>query len=322
MKKKRLWWLLLPGVIVILGVVFLLGPRPESSPDVPVLDIGSDVTAYVAAQEAPYGDIDADKEKTIRWARSPGERTTLSLVYLHGFTGSRQEMEPAPAIVADRLGANIFYTRYAGHGRGPDPMGDATAQDWVDDTAEAIAVGRAIGDSVVVIATSTAGPLVAWLAAHDVAPDAMVLCSPNFGPADDTAELLLLPWGRLIPRVLFGKYNTFETESPMHERYTTSRFRSSALVTMMEAVNLGRIADLESISTPLLCLYSSKDDVVSLDQMRAAFDRIGSADKRLVEIKTASGHVLAGDMLSPQSTSEFVEVVVGFVEDTFGVSAQ
>ena len=72
-------------------------------------------------------------------------------------------------------------------------------------------------------------------------------------------------------------------------------------MTKMGAVNLGRVADLESISTPLLCLYSSSDDVVSLDQMQTAFDRIRSNANLLVEIETASGHVLAGDILCPQS---------------------
>jgi esterase/lipase len=315
MKRRRLWWLLVPGILVVAAVVFLAGPRPDRSPDLPNVDAGNNVGTYVTAADSQFPDIVPGTEKLIEWAGAPGERTDVAVVFLHGFSGSRQEMVPAPQLVARELGANLFSTRYTGHGRGPDPMGEATVQSWVNDTAEAIAVGRALGDFVVVIAVSTAAPLVAWLDVHRISPDAAIFASPNFGPADDTAELLLLPWGRTIARAVVGETTCFETISEQHERYTTPCFPSTTLVTMMGAVQLGRRAELESMRMPLLMLYSVNDGVVSLDRMSEAYERMGSPQKEMREIRAATGHVLAGDTHSPASTDEFVRVVTGFVRE-------
>lgn len=314
MKKRRLWWLLVPGIIAALVIAFFLGPRPDSSPDIRPVDISADATTYLADSEANYPDIVPGTEKTILWAGTPGDQTEVAVIFLHGFSGSRQAMVPASDQLAQQLKANLFYTRYSGHGRGADPLGDATLQDWINDTVEAIAVGRSIGEFVVVVAVSTAAPLVAWLDTNGVTSDAVIMVSPNFGPADEAAELLLLPWGSLIARLVIGEYNEFDAVSALHARYSTPRFPSSALVTMMAAVDLGRKTDLESISTPLLCLYSSRDEVVSLDRMREAFDRIGSPVKEFREIRAATGHVLAGDAHSPESTVEFVLAALEFVE--------
>lgn len=319
--KSRVWiWI--AAVIVVIATVLLLGPRPGRTPTIPkeddtpiedVIAIEGDVSAYVVAAESWYDDIVPGTEKTIEWAGEPGVRTEVAVVFLHGFSGSRQEMVPAPQLVAEELHANLFLTRYTGHGRGTEAMSVASVKAWFDDTVEALAIGQAIGESVVVIAVSTAAPLVASLDAQGLDADAVIFASPNFGPADEAANLLLLPWGNLIARLVVGKYNEFETVSPEHAHYTTPRFRSRVLVTMMGAVRLSRGDTLPEMSAPVLYLYSENDDVVSIPRIHEAFEQTGSEIKELSPVVSAAGHVPAGNMLSGQSTEEFVGHVVGFV---------
>ena len=71
-----------------------------------------------------------------------------------------------PEEVARALGANLFFTRLTGHGRTGAAMAEATAEDWLADMAEAMEIGRRLGQRVVVIGTSTGGTLAA-IAATD-----------------------------------------------------------------------------------------------------------------------------------------------------------
>ena len=75
-------------------------------------------------------------------------------------------MRPLPDKVAAALGANLFYTRLTGHGQDGAAMAEGSVNAWINDYAEAIAIGRAIGDKVVVIGTSTGASLATWAASQ------------------------------------------------------------------------------------------------------------------------------------------------------------
>ena len=303
-------------VALALVLVVLAGPRVSTMAEITETDRPPNLTKYLSDKESLFSDLVPGTEKTIAWYGSPNERTEIGLVFLHGFTGSRQELVPAIDIVAEKLQANLYYNRFAGHGRGAEAMAEPVLQDWVDDASEALAIGRRIGDKVVVVAMSTAAPIAAWLCSRGVSPEALVMVSPNFGPADSHAELILLPWGNLIVKLVIGDYNEFEVINEKHARYSTSRYRSEALLPMMAAVEMGRESELGAVKVPLLCLFSAEDDVVSLEHMREAFDRIGSPVKSMQEIESADHHVLAGDIHSPQATEECATAIIDFVQYT------
>ena len=113
------------------------------------------VDAYFDKVEADIPNLRPAARKRVVWAGGKGERTPLSVVYLHGFSASAEEIRPVPDRVAEALGANLIYTRFKGHGRDGDAMAEARVRDWMADTAEALAAGRAVGEEVLVIATST-----------------------------------------------------------------------------------------------------------------------------------------------------------------------
>ena len=66
-----------------------------------------------------------------------------------------------PDMVANSLGANIFYTRLTGHGRTTDAMREASVTAWMQDLAEAFEIGTVIGEEVIILSCSTGGTLVA-----------------------------------------------------------------------------------------------------------------------------------------------------------------
>ncbi len=311
--------LLVSGVFALLAGAFVLGPRPEVDTTRRPLSLPNDLDAYLARTEARFNDVRPGAEKTIVWADSLGSRTEVAVVYLHGFSATRQETRPLADSVAAQLGANLFYTRLAGHGRSDDAMAEASVNAWLNDAYEAVAVGRRLGEKILLIGTSTGATLATWLAAQpDIADTllALVLISPNFAPKDPNARFLLWPWGGLLAEMVSGPYREWEPHNADQGRYWTTRYPTEALLPMMGLVGLVDELDLGVIQTPVLVLYSPKDQVIDETRVEARFDDFGATRKKLFTIEEAgdpSNHVLAGAVLSPENTVPLTEEIVRFV---------
>lgn len=313
---------LLAGAFLALGLVVLLGPRArvDSRLEVPLPALPSDLEAWLAAREAGVPDLRVDEGKEIVWFDPiTRARTPLTVVYLHGFSADRHELDPVPADVARALGANLFHTRLTGHGATPASLGAARAEDWLRDVAEAVAVGAAIGDRVILMGTSTGGTLALWAARQEAwgAPvAALVLVSPNLGPASPLADLLLWPWGNLLVRMVEGEERCFEPANPDQALHWTTCYPSRALLEMMALVHLVRTTDPASLPAPILVLLSPDDEVVSGEATRSFLGRGGGPPTRFVELEGSTDparHVLAGDILSPGTNGAVIGAIVDFL---------
>lgn len=313
------WIKTLIPVLLLLGALFVMGPRVEIDTTIQPVQLSGDLDIYLDASEAQFSDLKAGTEKTIVWLNpQQKEETPVSLVYIHGFSASRQETAPLSNRVAETLGGNLFYTRLTGHGRSDDAMSEGTVNAWINDAVEAIAIGEAIGEEVILIASSTGASLLTWMAANGYLGDdvaAMVFISPNFGPANAASELLLWPWGKQIAQIAEGRYREWRPLNDRHARYWTYRYPSEALLPMMGVVKLARESDLSAVKQPVLVLYSRGDVVVAAEKTEALFAAFGSESKELVAVTTEHewGHVLAGDILSPGTVELLTQEIVDFL---------
>jgi esterase/lipase len=303
----------------LVALVFL-GPRVTLEERWVEPEVGPDVEAYLAREEAQITGMRPGDEKAVVWARpDTPARTPLALVYLHGFSADRHEVAPLVAELADSLGANVYYARLAGHGRDGNAMAEARAEDWLDDGAEAMAVGRAIGERVVLIGTSTGGTLASWVASREEAKDALaalILISPNYMPRDGAARLLLWPWGGAIARMVEGEERCFRAANPEQERHWTTCYPTSALLPMMALAERGRTLPRGRVTTPVLTLYSPDDRVVDTGVTTAVFGRFASVPKMLLPMRGSTDpgrHVLAGDVLSPGTTAAVEARILSFL---------
>lgn len=305
-------------VLAALIVLFLAGPKPEVDLQLKSLDISTDLDQYLSQSEAKYTDIVPGTEKTIIWANDSKTKTSLSIVYLHGFSATRQEVAPLCDEAAAELGANLFYTRLSGHGRSNAAMAEPTINDWLNDTNEALEIGKRLGDKVVVIGTSTGGTLATWLAEQPDTEDVLgyVLISPNFGPYDSNSEILTLPWAKQFVPLLIGNEYSWTPTNPDHGRYWTHSYPSPALVPMMGLVNYVRKSDLESIQKPFLIIYSPDDTVANSEKTGLIIEKIGSEIKQVERITypvNPENHVLAGDILAPDNTQAIKDIILDFI---------
>lgn len=298
---------------------FLLGPRVVIDTTIHTLDLPDDLESYLAESEAQFDDLTPGTEKMISWAGEVGETTPLSVVYLHGFSASRQELAPLPEQVAKQLGANLFETRFTGHGRDGKAMLEGSVNAWINDAHEAVEIGRRIGEKVVVIGVSTGATAAMWLSAQPHVDNiaALVLISPNFAPAHDLSHLLLWPWGAQLAELIIGVERHWQPHNHGHGEYWTYRYPSRALLPMMGMVNLAESVDYQALQTPTLMIYSPQDQVVDVNAIERVASQLGTSRKQVIafhEAEDPKQHVLAGDILSASSTDALTTTIVEFVE--------
>ncbi len=244
------------GLVILIVLAALLGPRVavETKIRFDPSRIGDDPQAYLIREEAKLPDIRDGLEKEIIWANPMiHAKTPLAVVYIHGFSASKEETRPLADKVAEELDANLFYTRLTGHGQGGPAMAEGNVNAWINDYEEALAIGRSIGDKVIVIATSTGASLATWAASQ---PDAsrdvmgMALISPNYGVQASGAEMLLWPWGKQLAELIIGKERSFVPRNALQEKYWTWRYPSTALLPMAALTKLAYDAPVGDAKCP------------------------------------------------------------------------
>ncbi|WP_297774414.1 alpha/beta fold hydrolase [uncultured Roseovarius sp.] len=282
---------------------------------------GEGVDVYLEAVESAYDDIRPDSHKRVIWAGQRETRTPLSIVYLHGFSASSQEIRPVPDRLAEALGANLVYTRFRGHGRTPDAMGEATAEDWMRDASEALALGRATGERVVVLATSTGASIAAAALHHPAQRErvaGIIMVSPNFGINNPLAPLLTWPAARHWLPLLAGKRRSFEPRSTAQAAEWTTEYPSTAVFPMAAVVAHARVLDYSEVGLPALFYYSDGDQVVRPEMSAKVAEGWGGPVTRLVpELGPGDdpfAHVVAGDIMSPGATASATEAMLNWIE--------
>ena len=247
-----------------------------------------------------------------------GNRTPYSVLYLHGFSATRQETAPLAATVAHALGANLFETRLAGHGREHGLLADVRAEDWLRDAVEALTIAAQLGERVIVIGTSTGATLAAAMLGHPAmhAVDTIVMLSPNFVPNDPGAAWLTRPAGPLLARLLVGETRSWEPHNDAQARFWSTTYPTASAVEMMRLVDLANRQLPAEVPQRLLMFYSKDDTVVSAAAALAVFEKTIAPQKAAIEIVDPgdpSHHVLAGDVLSKQKTREIANAIVEFI---------
>jgi esterase/lipase len=198
-------------------------------------------------------------------------------------------------------------------------MGEATAQDWMADTLEAVRIGATLGDKVLVISCSTGSTLSTWLGTTPQASavNAFVFISPNYGLKNKMSELINAPWGQHIATAVSGDTIRYEQTDPREIAGWTGTYPTKALFPMMALVKKVRDSDLSAFQTPVFVLYSAADQTVDPVQIKATFARLGSKKKSIDAVtysQSKGQHVLAGDIRDPQSVAPMAESIIKWTE--------
>lgn len=309
--------------LLIATAIFLVGPRPATDETIHFSadSLSDDIDAYLTANEKKIANLTPGAEKEIIWANPATKaKTPLAIVYLHGFSATKMEVRPVPDNIAKALGANLYFARLAGHGVGGPGLSEATMNDWVNDLAEAIAIGERIGTKIIFVTTSTGGTLAVLGTKFPQMMknvSGLVLLSPNFAIKSASNDLMNMPWAETLLPIVVGKEVSGEPKSEQHEKWWTTTYPMQAVFTMAALLRQVEAIDKSKITLPALFIYSKNDQVV----LPSVTDEVvknwgGSAEVMIVETpEDTSNHVIAGDIRNPTMTKLVSERIIQWIEN-------
>ena len=271
--------------------------------------IGNDLDQYLKNNEYQFADLKKDVQKRIIWSGKKNTKTNISIVYIHGFSASSEEVRPLPDLIAKDIKANIFYTRLTGHGRSSNAMGLSSISEWINDLHEAIEIGSMIGHQIILISTSTGGTLSTVSALNKSFSKKIlgyIFISPNFGINHQFADLISWPYSEYWLPLLIGKTRNIKSRNDLDKKFWTLSYPTKALIPMARLVKKINEQDFTSVKKPALFYFSMEDKVVEPKKTLEFIKNWGGKSKtinvKMSKFDDKYSHVIAGDILSPKQT--------------------
>jgi esterase/lipase len=317
MRKKIL---LAIGTIIVSSIALIPFSKYKINESIhpPVVPEIEELENYLSKSESQFSQLTPGTEKTILWASSDKQQTEYAIIFFHGFGASAPELYPLIPLVSKDLQANVYFPRLKGHGLTGEELAKATGNDWLNDAIESYLIARKLGKKIIIVGSSTGCLLGMWLATKeeyrkDIA--GLILMSSNFHPAAAFSDITLYPAGMELIKLLYGKERYWEPQNENVAKYWQHKYPWEALIPMMTLVDYSSKFPYETMETPALFLYSEKDDVVDIQKIKEVHSKYKSSKKKILEVKEADGHVMAGDCFSPQSTEIVKEIIVSYIKE-------
>ena len=284
--------------------------------------IGSNIDQYLEEIEGQFLDIKEGVEKKVIWAGEINKKTPISIVYIHGFTASSEEVRPLPDKIADDLNANLFFTRLTGHGRNPTAMETCSIPNWMKDLHEAIEIGSRIGEKVILMSSSTGGTISVTSALDKEVSQKIlgyIFMSPNFGINNKFANMISWPFSKYWLKLILGKNIKHNPRNELNKKFWTMSYPTNALIPMGKLIKEVNNKDYSTVNKPALFYFSMEDKVVDPNKIKKFISKWGG--KRTTKIVKLSNkddkfsHVLAGDIISPNQTEHAKLIMVNWIKN-------
>ena len=212
---------------------------------------------------------------------------------LHGLTGTPYEVRPiAEALVARGIRARGPVS--AGHEGGPELLAETPHEAWIDAARIEFELLRQEHDQVFLVGVSMGG-LLSLRLAQTLAVDGIVVLG--------TPLVLPPPTPQLLP--LLRRFKRYRKKGPSGIEDPAARARHPGLdrmpldaVAEMIALEAKVIADLGSVSAPILIAHGAKDRTARPSDARRIHREVGSREKELFML-ARSGHVASVDYDGP-----------------------
>lgn len=314
MLKKILKYL---GILLITTlIIYAIGPKAKQ----PVLTtkISENTLSLLeidklVAQENKNLNIREGNHARLIWADSIPKKTKYSVVYLHGFSASPGESEIIYTNFAKRYGANLYAPRLFKHGlKDKEPLLEFTAKGYLESAKKAIAIGKQLGEKVILICVSTGATAGLFLASENPEIEALIFASPNIDIYDTNSNLVTKPWGKQILKLVSGSnYRTWTPPSGA-EKLWYSKYRIEAIIELKLLIQATMKKEIfEKVKQPLFMAYYYKnekeqDKTVSVKRMLEMFNQIETP--KPYKVKKAFPNAKNHSMASKYFTQEYKNV--------------
>lgn len=309
----------------------MAGPRPEVgnlSGELPTVNTNLIVLEQeINQQEAANPLIKPDNQARIVWADSTQKKKTpVSLVYLHGFGASQAEGAPVHTMLAERYGCNLYLARLKEQGIESDSaFKSLTAADLLASAREAVSIGYALGERVIIVSTSTGSTLALKIASEHPKLAGLIMYSPLIAPRDEQLYLLNQPWGVQAMETSLGADHLINERTGLTKQYWSRYYHINGYVTLAVLLENAMTKEtFQKVTCPVFLGYyykneEAQDQVVSVAAMHPMFAQLGTPEdqKRKVAFPEAGNHVIGSYIRSRdwkgvyQATDQFIREVIG-----------
>ncbi len=330
MLKVILW---VVAIFALLLVAYFLGPKELPAQLDPILpEVSSNLEqldADIKLSEETFGNIKQDNEARIVWADTANKvKTPYSIVYIHGFGASWAEGAPINTDIAKRYGANLYLARLHDAGtEDPNAFEDLTAENFVDGAKRALAIGKQLGDSVIIIGTSAGGLLTVYLASEHPELKGIVLYSPCIQVANPALGLITGNWGKQILNMVIGEKSKSEDTDPLQIQYWLQGYHTNGLIALQKTIDaIAKPETYQKIKMPVFLGYFYKnekeqDDVVSVAAMKKMFPLLATPEalKEEVAFPDVGDHVI-GSYIRSKDVESVYKATDEFFRNTLGMT--
>ncbi|MBP8086393.1 MAG: alpha/beta hydrolase [Saprospiraceae bacterium] len=322
MNKKRKWPFITAGVIGLLVIAFLLGPKVKR-PDFSSLVMHQYTNDLKVLEDSLMKSealmpLKPDNEARIIWA-TPYQKTPYSMVYLHGNGASQEEGDPIHEALAKRYGCNLYLARLEDHGlKGDDLLLHIDPLKWMQSALDAIQIGKALGEKVIVVSCSTGSTLALYLAAtYPDLVEAQIMLSPNVDYYDPRSFMMAGPWGMQMSKCILGS-DYYGWKAPgAAQQYWYTRYRVEGIITLKAIIDETMTEEtFAKINDPLYLSYYYKDEghqdnVVSVKRMKEMFSQVSTPAelKKEVVLEDAGTHIIGSDLFNNHLASVWTPLV-------------
>lgn len=202
---------------------------------------------------------------------SHGEKTSIAILLIHGFTASPWEMKDLGNYLHAK-GFNVYVMRLAGHGTKPEDLLNIKWEDWYKSTEDAYEITRLLGNKVVVAGLSTGGLLALHLSVNK--PDIAGVISLS-------SALYFQNWKICFSGI--GQYFADYDFRPLDESLKPYYYEKRALSAINEVYKLSHIGQREiyKISKPILIIQSKQDKTIKPYSSEYIYNKVESKNKKL-----------------------------------------
>jgi pimeloyl-ACP methyl ester carboxylesterase len=304
-------------IITVLFILYALGPSP-SKPIVNTIlpSVQSDLLlleSQIADSERHIALLKPDNQARIIWADSAQkQKTPFSVVYLHGLGGSQGDGLGIHKEFSKRYNCNVYLSRLYGHGiDSQDALRDLTPENYLESANRAVSIGERLGDSVILMGTSTGAALALIIASHHPEIAGLILYSPNIDFYDKASFILTKPWGLYLARLFQGGKYIITDDPDSVRMYWNSKYRIEALVSVKSLLSyeMNQVT-FSRIHQPVFVGYYYRNEVnqdnrVSISQIIQMFEQIGTSPalKRRIAFPNAGTHPIASSIVSKDMNS-------------------
>lgn len=205
----------------------------------------------------------------------------LSVLLIHGFTGTPWEMAPLARHLAAE-GITSVAVRLPGHGTTPEDLAGRRYEEWVEAVQNGRQHLRNTGKRVVAVGLSTGG-LITLVAHQSRRFDGIVLLSPYL-----RFRHSLAPYAGILQHLIpFQHRETTSVEAPHYYKK-----RPLAGVHQLNRLVKSVRHQLASVTVPTLVACSEGDQTVDPNSAIELFHQLGSRQKELHRYGLEAPHVL------------------------------